>query len=73
MDKDQSLHAAVMKWYVQQRSIGVNIRGVEIMAAAKLALLISKVAMVGFSNFKMARGYLIKYCMTKLVLLMKRV
>ena len=38
MGKDQSLNAAVMKWYIQQHSNGVNFCGVEIMAAAaKLA------------------------------------
>ena len=30
MGKDQSLHAAVMKWYVQQHSNGVNVCGVGI-------------------------------------------
>ena len=30
-----NLDAAVLKWYLQQRSQGINVRGVEIMAAAE--------------------------------------
>ena len=57
MGKDQLLDAAVMKWYVQRHSNGVNVHGVEIMAAAAklvthLNFLISKVVMVGSGSFK---------------------
>ena len=51
MGKDQSLDAVVKKWYVQQRSNGVYVRGVEIMAAAaKLA------THLNFTDFKGSDG-----------------
>ena len=38
--RETGLDAAVMKWYVQERSVGINVRGVEIMSAAnRLAVL----------------------------------
>ena len=49
--KEESLVAAVKKWYVQKRSNGFTIRGTEILAAAgKLA------AHLGFSDFKSSEG-----------------
>ena len=33
--KHAALDAAVMKWYVQQRSVGMNVHGIEILAAAR--------------------------------------
>ena len=32
--RETGLDAAVMKWYLQERSVGINVRGVEIMSAA---------------------------------------
>ena len=53
MGKDQLLDGAVMKWYIQQRSSGVNVCGVEIMrAAANLATLLN------FTDFKGSVGWL---------------
>ena len=50
------LDAAVLKWFLQQRSEGVNIRGVEIIAAAvKLA------AHLGIENFKGSDGWLWRF------------
>ena len=34
--RETGLDAAVMKWYVQEQSVGINVRGVEIMSAANL-------------------------------------
>ena len=54
--KEESLDAAVMKWYVQERSNGVNVRGTEILAAArKLA------AHLDFSDFKGSEGWLWRF------------
>ena len=53
MDKDQLFNEAVIKWYVQQRSNGVNVCEVEIVAAAaKLATHLS------FTDFKGSDGWL---------------
>ena len=55
-EKKESLDTAVMKWYVQERSNGVNVRGTEILAAAgKLA------AHLGFSDFKGSEGWLWRF------------
>ncbi|MPC66217.1 Tigger transposable element-derived protein 7 [Portunus trituberculatus] len=32
--RETGLDAAVLKWYVQERSVGINVHGVEIMSAA---------------------------------------
>ena len=51
--KDQALDAAVMKWYVQERSSGMNVRGVKLLAAAtKLA------SHPGYTDFKGSEGWL---------------
>ena len=51
--KEESLDAAGMKWYVQKRSNGVNVRGNKILAAAgKFA------AHLGVSDFKGNEGWL---------------
>ncbi|CAK8691374.1 unnamed protein product [Clavelina lepadiformis] len=56
MGKEQSLDAAVMKWYVQQRSSGVNVRGTELIAAAaKLA------TSLGLTDFKGSDGWLWRF------------
>ena len=63
--KEESLDAAVMKLYVQERSNGVNVRGTEILAAAgKLA------AHLGIRDFKGSEGWLWRFrnvmdCLTK--------
>ena len=50
-EKEEPLDAAVMKRYVQEHSIGVNVRGTEILAAAgKLA------PYLGISDFKGSEG-----------------
>ena len=54
--KDQALDAAVMKWYIQERSSGVNVRGVEQLAAAtKLA------SHLGYTSFKGSEGWLWRF------------
>ena len=54
--KEESLHAAVMKWYVQESSDGVNVRGTNILAAAgKLA------AHLDISEFKSSEGWLWRF------------
>ena len=54
--KDQALDAAVMKWYVQERSSGVNVRGVELLAAAtKLA------SHLEYTDFKGSEGWLWRF------------
>ena len=54
--KDQAFNAAVMKWYVQERSSGVNVRGVELLAAAtELA------SHLGYTNFKGSEGWLWRF------------
>ena len=54
--KDQALDAAVMKWYVQERSSGVNVCGVELLAAAtKLA------SHLGYTDFKGSEGWLWRF------------
>ena len=54
--KKESLDAAVMKWYVQERSNGVNVRGTEILAAAR-----NLAAHLGISNFKSSEGWLRRF------------
>ena len=50
--KDQALDVT-MKWYVQERSSGANVRGVEVLAAAtKLA------SHLGHTDFKESEGWL---------------
>ena len=54
--KDQALDAVVMKWYVQERSSGVNVRGVNLLTAAtKLA------AHLGYTDFKGSEGWLWRF------------
>ena len=54
--KNQALDAAVMKWYVQKRSSGVNVRGVELLAAAtKLA------THLGYTEFTGSEGWLWRF------------
>ncbi|MPC38101.1 Tigger transposable element-derived protein 7 [Portunus trituberculatus] len=42
-----------MKWYVQERSVGINVHGVEIMSAAKRL-----VVKLGLPDFKASDGWL---------------
>lgn len=54
--KDAALDAAVMKWYVQQRSVGMNVRGIEILAAAR------KLAQkMEIENFRGSDGWLWRF------------
>ena len=54
--KDKALDAAVMKWYVQERSSGVNVRGVKLLAAAtKLAY------HLGYTDFNGSEGWLWRF------------
>ena len=52
-EKEESLDAAVMKWHVQECSNGINVRGTEILAAAK-----KLAAHLGISDFKGSEGWL---------------
>ena len=54
--KEESLNAAVMKWYVQERSNDVNVRGTEILAAAG-----KRPAHLGISNFKGTEEWLWRF------------
>ena len=54
--KSKELEDAVYKWYVQQRSVNVNVRGVEILEAAhKLA------NNLGITSFKGSTGWLYRF------------
>ena len=53
MGKDSQLDTAVMKWYVQQKSSGMYIRGMEILAAAS-----EFAEHLGVANFKGSDGWL---------------
>ena len=55
-NKEESTYAAVMKWYVQERSNGVNVGGAKILAAVgKLA------ARLGISDCKSSEGWLRRF------------
>ena len=57
MGKDMQLAAAVMKWYVQQKSSGMYIQGMEILAAAS-----EFAEHLGIANFKGSDGWLWCFC-----------
>ena len=56
MGKDMQLDAVVMKWYVQQKSSSMYIRGMEILAAAS-----EFAEHLGVANFKDSEGWLWRF------------
>ena len=65
-----------MKWYVQERSNGVNVRGTEILAAAgklatHLGFSVLRTVKGGFGDFKIVTECLTKFFMGRLGMQMK--
>lgn len=56
MAQETSLEQALMKWYVQQRSCGVNVRSVELKSAASTLAQHMKI------TFKASSGWLWRFC-----------
>lgn len=51
------LYVAVYKWYEQEHSVSVSIRGVDIQSAV-----LRLVSQIGMSDFKASAGRLFKFC-----------